>query len=109
MTNELKPCPDLRCGKEAQVIDCSTVSAHAFMVTCLNVFCGCKTDVYGTQEQAIKRWNKRPYENQLKVESFIAGAEWQENAQAFDYDIGIDLQRQKAAEDFADKIQRGEV
>ena len=50
-------------------------------------------------------WIKASDINRIKAQAFIAGAEWQECAQAFDYDIGIDTQREKAAAEYANKLE----
>lgn len=52
---KLKPCPFAPCKGEGQVV--SEFVAKEFYVYCLN--CGRHTDIYDTEEKAIKAWSRR--------------------------------------------------
>lgn len=58
MAEELKPCPF--CGNWAEIYKDDEDYYHAYCPKC-----GAETDMYGSPETAIKKWNARPIEDDL--------------------------------------------
>ena len=56
MSNELKKCPF--CGEDNPIMQVDKEEySLTYYVQCW--YCGCRTDDYPTEEEAIERWNRR--------------------------------------------------
>lgn len=65
--SELKPCPDLRCGRDsAEIFRSGSIPRVRYRVTCL--LCGCETKYHRRESDAISAWNNRPAENKIKAQ-----------------------------------------